>query len=483
MIKFRNEKMKTKNKWALLMLMIIGILVACQEEPIPDPGTDEPNEKEEAPALTQKVNNFIFAAMEDVYLWYKNLPDIDTRYEFDSKDYFDKLLYSEDKWSFITDDIQALENSFEGIEKSYGYSLAFGRFSNTGNIFALVEFVYPNTPAYNAGIERGDIIVLLNGSDITDDTYRDLLNGERIEITMGVLGESGISTGAVKVLNAQELTLDPVLLTKVIEHNGHKIGYLFYAQYISSFNTSLDTAFQYLLNQQITDLVVDLRYNPGGYTSAAQHFCSSIAPASTVNNKSTLVTFQWNDKYQSYWEQNNVSSQLTVDFINTVPVKMGLDKVHFLTGTGTASASELSITGLKPYMNVTTVGETTYGKYTASITLKPEDFYETTSYYSEFDNWGIQPIVIRYANSQGVTDFKDGFVPDIAVEDDIWGGIPLGEKSEPLLKAAIEDITGSPVVAMKKARIEIPYTIFDRGFSKYDVNKREVIFDTFNKKN
>lgn len=473
--------MKTENRWAILLLIILAIFTGCEEEPVPEPDPDPG--KQEAPALTQKVNNFIKDAMEDVYLWYKELPNIDTKYEMDSKAYFDKLLYTEDKWSFITDDIAALENSFEGIEKSYGWSLAFGRFSDTQTIFALVEFVYPNTPAANAGFKRGDMIFQMNNNDIVDENYRDLLNGNSISVSYGqYIIDQGISNVKTVSLTAQELNLNPVLIKKVIQESGHKIGYLFYAQYISNFNTSLDTAFQYFLDEGITDLVVDLRYNPGGFTSAAQHFCSSIAPVNVVTQRNTLVTFQWNDKYQQYWTQNNVKNQLEVNFMSSVPVKLGLNKVHILTGSGTASASELSITGLKPYMAVTTVGETTYGKYTASITLKPEDFYENASYFSEFDNWGIQPIVIRYANSQGVTDFKDGFAPNIEVEDDLWSPIPLGDKNEALLKAAIEDITGNQISALKSEKKEFPYSFFDRGFSEFDKNKRELIFDDFNQK-
>ncbi len=475
--------MKQMGKIFFLLLLLAGIISGCKDEsvPEPDPGTDTDTIPEEAPELTQKVNQFIEDAMTDVYLWYDKMPDIDIRYEFDSKEYFDKLLYTDDKWSYITDDISAFENSLEGKETSFGYSLTFGRFSNTGDIFGIVEFVYPNTPAAEAGLKRGDILMELDNADITDDTYMELLNGETINVTLGVLGDNGISPGQSVAMTSKELNLNPVVETKIIEHGGHKVGYLLYAQYISNYNTSLDTVFQSFIDNQVTDVVVDLRYNPGGYTTAAQYLCSSIAPLPVVNNNSTLVTFQWNDKYQKYWEEQNDNSQLEVGFLSNVPVKMGLDHVYILTGTGTASASELTITGLKPYMNVTTVGETTYGKYTASITLKPEDFYNNASYYKDFDNWGLQPIVIRYANSQGVTDFKDGFEPDIPVEDDLFAGIPLGDIQEPLLKAAIEDMTGTEVAAVKKARIEIPHTYFDRGFSKFDANKREVIFDGVNK--
>lgn len=456
-----------------MFFILATIMFGCDEEPLPEPNP----EKVEAPELTQKINQFIEETMNDVYLWYKEVPEIDTRYEFDSKSYFSKLLYTEDKWSFVTDDVKTLLNSFDGIEKTYGWSLAFGIFSDTKTIFALVEFVYPNTPADQIGVKRGDMIFEMNGTDITETNYRDLLFGESTSITFGQYTNTGITN--VKTLNitAKTLALDPVVITNVVEHEGRKIGYLFYAQYIDDFNSSLDDAFQYLLEQNFSDLVLDLRYNPGGTTLAAQHLCSSVAPLDVTNSAKTLVSFQWNDKYQQYWQQRNETNQLEIPFINTTPLKLGLKKLHVITGSGTASASELSITGLKPYMEITTVGDTTFGKYTASITLEPKDFYKTASYYSDFENWGIQPIILRYANSLGVTDFRNGFAPDILAKDNLFDGIPLGDKNETLFKAAIEDITGTQVLAIKKAEIKRSHTIFDRGFSKFDINKREILFN------
>jgi carboxyl-terminal processing protease len=473
------NKMSLFKKLIFLMIFFSGIMTGCKDEPVP-----EPNPK--APALTIAVNEFIEAVMNDVYLWYKEVPKIDINYEFDSKAYFDKLLYTDDKWSFVTDDVQALENSFQGIEKSFGWSLAFGRFTDqsgtpTGSLFALVEFVYPNTPADKAGAKRGDMIYKMNGADITENNYKDLLNSANLTFTFGQYGASGITNEKISSMTSLELNLDPVQFTTIIEHGGHKIGYLFYAQFVDHYNSSIDAALQNFMDNQVTDVVLDLRYNPGGYGFVAQYLCSSLAPLDVVNGEKTLVKFQWNDKWQAHWTSVNAYDNLGINFIKTVPLKMGLTKLYIITGQGTASASELTITGLKPYMNVKTVGETTYGKYTGSETLKPEDFYDNPTDYKDFANWAIQPIIFKYANSLGVTDFKDGFVADIPVEDDLFTTIPLGDKKETMLKKTIEDITGVEVIAMKSAIIQREYTIFDRGFSKFDANKRELLIDNLNK--
>ncbi len=471
MIQMRTEYKNPINTITFLFLLFTTVFFGCKKE-VDTPAVGE------APLLTQKINAFIKASMEDVYLWEQYLPNIDTKLEFDSKAYFKKLLYVEDKWSFITDDIAALEASFQGVETTFGYSLAFyWKDTSKTTIIAYIEYVYPNSPAAIANIKRGDIILLLNGANLTIDNYMDLLYGSTISITLGVNNNGIISNGRTFSMTSLLLNLDPVLISKIIEYGDKKIGYIFYAQYISSYNTSLDAAFLNFKNNGITDLVLDIRYNPGGYMSAAQHLCSSLAPQTVVSAADVLVTLQWNSYYQNYWQTHaGYDNQIRLNYIST-PVNLDLSKIYILTGSGSASASELTITGLDPYMEVILIGDTTYGKYTGSITLKPEDIYAEASYYSDFDNWGLQPIVLRYANANGITDFKNGFAPDFYVNDNLSGGFPLGDPTEPLLAKAIEQITGTVKVSTLKSQ-EVPsYEIIGRGFSKFDKQKQNLIVD------
>lgn len=473
------ESIKWMRLWLAAILAVSVMFAGCQKD---EPEQEPEPEEEVAPELTRKINTFIKDVMDDVYLWEKYMPAINIRYELDSKAYFEKLLYQDDRWSFVTEDYITLRDSYDGIEEAYGYSLAYGRFVDaagapTGELFAIVEYVYPETPASRAGVKRGDIILGISGSPITMDNYRQLTSTKSITVDTGTYTTSGIAPTGSLSMTAEILDLDPVVLYKLIPHGGRKIGYLFYTQYIDDYNTSLDEAFQYFKDNGITDLVLDLRYNPGGDVDAAQYLCSSLAPLAAVNAKLPIIYIKWNDYYQNYFETRNDMENLQVSFTTSAKVKLGLDKIQILTGSGSASASELTITGLDPYMNITLVGDTTHGKYTAAILFNPSMIYNEPNQYKDFANWGIQPIVYQYANSKGVTSFKNGFAPHHLVADKMLGAFQLGDINEPLLKKAVENITGVPIATIKQAAVMHDFQVFDRGFSKMDQFKRNTLID------
>ncbi len=123
-------------------------------------------------------------------------------------------------------------------------------------------------------------------------------------------------------------------------------------------------------------------------------------------------------------------------------LNLDLPTVYFLTTDGTASASESLMTGLYPYMNVVQIGETTYGKCYASITV---DDWENPKRH----NWAMQPIVIKYSNAEGFTDFQNGIAPDYEVDDNLLYALPFGDLEDPQLARALELITGVSPLAKK----------------------------------
>ncbi|MCD4709781.1 MAG: hypothetical protein K8R52_02970, partial [Bacteroidales bacterium] len=131
-------------------------------------------------------------------------------------------------------------------------------------------------------------------------------------------------------------------------------------------------------------------------------------------------------------------------------LNLNLPTVYFLTTEGTASASESLMAGLYPYMSVVQIGTTTYGKCYASITV--DDWKEPKRH-----NWAMQPIVIKYSNAAGFTDFIDGIEPDHQIEDNLLYAKPFGSLEDPLLARALEEITGVSPLQKKSLQPEASF--------------------------
>ena len=435
----------TRTIYALVFFS--ALFVSCERALNPNPDGDD-----KAPRLVQKVNDFVFNFMDDIYLWNAEMPkNIDRKYEKDSKVYFDKLLYKkEDKWSFITDDYEAVSQGGEGVETTFGYSIHNVAYTLPDkNIVFIIQFVYPNTPASKAGLKRGDIIYRVDNTYITDanlqEIWRKLFTASSISLQLAKRTDSGITPDISLNLTAVKMQLSAIIEKKVFEIEGKKIGYLFYSDFFGGSETELSEVFQWFKTQGVNNFVLDLRYNLGGYGYVATHLASIVAPISVVNAEKVLITYQWNASYQKYWEQQKEYDRIRTLFKKDVPVNLNLNRIYVLTTINTASASEFVITGLEPYMEVIKIGSATRGKYTGAILFQAQ-YYSNGKWVvdKEIKNWGIQPIVERYANALGVTDFKEGFKPDYAVTDISNTLIvkQLGDPQEPLLGKALELITG-----------------------------------------
>ncbi|MBN2611225.1 MAG: PDZ domain-containing protein [Bacteroidales bacterium] len=419
-----------------------------------------------------EISRWIYYWMRDAYLWNNTFSwDINVEEKTKPFDFFDELVYeTEDKWSYITDEYSVLKDHFSGTPVSMGYSPAFGLLGNEGNVFIIVEYVYPNSPADNAGLKRGDIIIKINGTMMNTENYYDLFSQTSYSVELGSFYQNAIyPAGRTISLTATQIEADPLVYNTIFNIGEKKIGYMVYTDFISGdeeqYLTELDQLFDNFKTSQVTELIVDLRYNPGGEFKAAARLASAIAPSSVLSGSNIFVTIQYNDSLQHYLEttEGPDSENLKYNYQENSH-NLNLSNVYFLTTGNSASASEMLIVGLEPYMNVTVIGEATFGKYCGSWLIYDFDIPPA-------HDWAMMPIVMKYANAQGYTDFKDGIAPDYLVEDNLIEAKPFGDLSDPMLATAIEKITGMTFKSAKTVKT----SDLKRLDSKMDRMKRNLI--------
>lgn len=403
----------------------------------------------------QTVNSWIYDNMSVYYLWGDKMPiKANTKNTLTPDDYFASLLYqygTTDRFSWIEEDAEELTNSLNGITKSSGFSYTpYLVASGSRNVFFTVRYAIKGSPAEAAGIKRGDLITKVNGVQIDTANYRSVLTPDVLTFTLGEMGSGGV-TSTTKTVNVTKAVIQnfPVHYSKVLDVGNKKVGYLVYNQFIpgtgtnaAQFDTELRSVFGSFKSAGISELILDLRYNGGGAISSANILSSLIVKDAKPGTLMSKQIWSPNAKllfnlpesaYEANWtfEANNPGS---------------LQRLFVLTSNGTASASELVINNLKPFMDVILIGENTYGKDVGSITIDDsENNYRW--------KWGLQPIVLRTVNAKGEANYgsKDGFAPTYRVVDNQIPFKAFGDPQETYLKVALDLIRG--VSASASARM------------------------------
>ena len=431
----KNLKLSTNN--ILIAIAFILALGACKDE--------SENVVEIDPAVLE-INQFVWQNMNTYYLWNKKIPKLNPNKQTDTKKFFDDLLYDEiDRWSFITDDIDELNNYFAGIRKELGYSLR-GYYLKEGSdqVVAFVEYVEPNGPAQKAGIQRGDIIVKVNGAGITPENYNLLFVSDNITIGRGVIS-NGATLDLTPSINiqAEVLQINPILSNEIFKVEGKVIGYLAFTGFMQEYDDELETVFAYFKAEGVSELILDLRYNGGGAVTTARLMASMICPASCAGK--LFLRTAYNPALDAALKRDDpkVYKKLIEDYFETNNNNLDLRTLYVLTTPGTASASEMVIYSLSPYMKVVQIGEQTHGKYYGSITIDDE---------KKKHKWAIQPIIMRAENTDNSIDYSQGLIPNIEVDDDY--NYELGTTEDVLTAIAISKITGKPMKSEQLKSIE-----------------------------
>ncbi len=454
----------------LLLLIFISIVSIFTTGCFNDGDDDEISSSE--------INDFVWQGMNSWYNWQTQVSDLDdsrddNKSEYNSylkqfnnpESFFNSLIYKTgevDRFSWFIEDYIEQQQSFQGISESHGLRYQSVQINNAGDVILYVRYVAKNSPASSANIKRGDIINAIDGTAVNTSNFNTVVsNLSNSTITLSFVSEDNGTLTFIedKTITAEILSENPVHLTKVFDDiNGKKVGYLVYNGFRSSYNDELNDAFALFESEGIDELILDLRINGGGSVGTSAYLASMIYANAETD---VFASLEFNDKHSkengAYLFQNKLNvyntdgektGEQTINRLNT------LNRLYVLTSSNTASASEMIINGLMPYMGndkVIKVGTTTYGKNVGSITLYDSpgsDFQDQNSANAGHTN-AMQPIVFQIFNKNGESDYTQGFTPDIEIlEYEFWNNIlAFGDENEVVLKAALDDIRG--VVATK----------------------------------
>lgn len=416
----------------LTLALTAGLFAGCRKTGI-DP---QPGLVQTGPTYTD-VRDSTYAVAQDMYLWYQNLPSITDfkpqSYESPEAVMVKVRTYSPktsdgtghvDRWSFAVTK-QQWNQVVAGSAAGYGFSRAYTTDPND----LRVVFVHPNSPIGQAGVQRGWRILKYNGISAGAATNQALVDA--ITNTSTGTFEFVTNTGETKTLNLTKAnyTQSAVLKRTVLDQGGKKVGYLLFNSFnLSSSRRELDEAFAEFKSAGVADLVVDLRYNGGGSVAVAERFANLLVPADAAGK--LMYTDQHNDKFKSWNRTRNFDSPLPTN-------NLGLKRVVFLTTRGSASASELLINVLRPYMDVKLVGDDTYGKPVGYYGIPVMDRY-------------VFAVGVKQTNKDGFGDYYEGLKADRKQVDDITRD--FGDPEEASLKDALTYLRTGSLPARMAAR-------------------------------
>ncbi len=388
---------------------------------------------------TQGQVNFVRDTLQNIYFWYRELPNPDTAGFASPEAYLDAVRYRplDSSYSYVAD--KAESAAFFSESQFIGIGLSTSR---TGDSELRVAQAFEGSPAAEAGLARGDFVLTINGRSVADLFRTGDINTIFGPSDVGVvvtLSWRRLADGRTvdASLTKRAVTIPTVSATAVYPlRRGPRVGYVFFRNFVQPSNAALDGAFRTLREAGATELVLDLRYNGGGLLSVAQHLAGLIGGDPT--NGQLFIELFHNDK--------NQSRNSTLRF--TVPAEaIGFSRLVVITTRGSASASEAIVNGLRPFMPVTLVGDTTFGKPVGQYGF---DFCDKTLF----------PVAFQTRNAQGQGEYFTGIPADCAAGDDLDHAI--GDPDEASLAEALDFIGSGRCTRAAETAAELNASRFAR---------------------
>ncbi|MFM1971687.1 MAG: hypothetical protein RL185_369 [Bacteroidota bacterium] len=438
-------------KKLLFVLFVSGALFACKKEAIDPSTTGTTPTTPVNPNIA--ANTWIHEVMSYYYLWNTNMPSLaGSNTTAKPTDYFYTLLndYGKtDRFSWIDESYTNLQNQLNGVSTVLGVkNNAFYTDDTKTSIAFVLAYVLKGSPAEKAGLKRGDIILKVDDQTITGTNYSTILSNQTLKLGLGDFSNGAfVSNGRNVTVTKVELQTNPILADTVIEWSGKKVGYLAYSQFLTSFDDSLRAIFGRFKSAGVNELVLDFRYNGGGYVVSSDLITNLTVKDAPAKIGKLMNKKVYNGTYTAYLEKTYGASAFETLF-KSEPNHLGtLTRVFVLTAGNTASASELVINNLKPFMDVILIGEHTYGKNVGSFTI--------TDPNKRWD-YGLQPITFLTTNALGESNYGtvNGFTPNYVLADNVLPYKTLGNPSETYFNKALNIISGVAYQASSTASIK-----------------------------
>ncbi len=412
--------MQQKNKQACVVTALVALLSACGGGGGGNSGSNASGYPQ-APASCEVSGQraWLRDYMNDQYFWYDK-QGAPNEAATSMAEYLNSLLFKPvDRYSGALSTAQFTQVIVEGRRTGYGYTQIWTDDVKTTLKVVTVE---PRSPVGLAGLQRGDSIISVNGL-----TPLQIANGALQSVsTAGVARDFVVKklngTQISFTVNSADYPLTPVLESKVLTApNGAKVGYVLYQEFVTSSNAALGGVIDNFRSAGVGEVVLDLRYNPGGDVNVARNLASMLG-GSSLNGK-VFANFKFNNKKSANnFAQTFTSSTATLP---TAPLD-NLSRIVIITAGGTASASELVLNSLKPFKEVVTIGSTSYGKPYA---FQPREACGIT----------YATVNAELSNANGIAVPTTGVPATCAVSDDLTH--LLGDPAELRTAAALNYIS------------------------------------------
>ena len=444
------------------MALSLGTIISCKRGSNPNPNIQNSD-------LRDTLANYAKFA----YYWNTLIPSTFNPHNYSAQDTFYQETNAIKSYSAIDPSTSANLDRFSFVLTENDYQLLFVQGSSTGygmeyrfdeNGVYRIRYAAHASPAYQAGVRRGWEVDSVNGVVPSNTTaffnsIGNALNGASIHFAF----KDGKGIPHSITIPSATIADDEVVTTKVLDTAGKKIGYMVYNTFLpkpsgNNLHPGLDTAFQGFANKGITDIIIDLRYNGGGYVSIVENMANALIPAS--NQGKTLFTETFNANLAAY----NTTTKINKSNSSNPPL-LNINSVNFIVSEGTASASELIINSLLPYFSKVKLIGVSLGRGASKQKTagKPFGFFNQ-SFPSAKPQYEAFLINDETKNALGQDNYTAGFVPDIQVYDGVeydWGS----PKEYGFAEAIHYLVTGSLAYSPKNNTLGLGLQIKNAGFN------------------